>query len=114
MKRKSVAHLDHGLADALDVVGEWWTLLIVWAIKKEACRFEAMHKELGIARNILSDRLRTLEEAGVVEKRLYSDKPKRFEYRLTEMGHDLHGTLTELERWGDTWRRSANATPRAS
>lgn len=110
MKRTSVSHLNHGLADALDVVGEWWTLLVVWAIRKEAHRFEAMQKELGIARNILSDRLRTLVDAGVVEKRLYSQKPERYEYHLTDMGHDLHGVLTELDRWGTTWRRSGDTS----
>lgn len=105
MKRTSVSHLNHGLADALEVVGEWWTLLVVWVIREKTHRFDAMQKELGIARNILSDRLSTLVEAGVVEKRAYSEKPKRYEYHLTPMGHDLHGVLSELNRWGTEWRR---------
>jgi DNA-binding HxlR family transcriptional regulator len=104
MKRTSVAHLNHGIADALEVVGEWWTLLVVWAIREEAHQFEAMQKKLGIARNILSDRLMTLVDAGVVEKRVYSQKPPRHEYHLTDMGKDLHGVLTELEKWGKNWR----------
>lgn len=114
MKRTSVSHLNHGLADALEVVGEWWTLLVVWVIREKTHRFDAMQKELGIARNILSDRLSTLVEAGVVEKRAYSEKPKRYEYHLTDMGHDLHGVLSELDRWGTTWRREDGQTNIAS
>lgn len=105
MKRTSVSHLDHGLADALEIVGEWWTLLVVWAIREEAHRFEELQRRLGIARNILSDRLSTLVGAGVVEKRIYTERPKRYEYHLTPKGDDLHNVLASLEGWGDKWCR---------
>lgn len=111
MKRKSVSHIDNGLADALEVVGEWWTLLVVWAIRNEVHRFEPIQKELDIARNILSDRLKTLETAGVVEKRLYTDRPKRYEYHLTPMGHDLDGVMTALDGWGNKWFRNSASSP---
>lgn len=105
MKRTSLHHLDHGVAHALEIVGEWWTIPVVWAIREEHHRFEDLQKKLGIARNILSDRLGTLVSSGVVEKRQYSHKPPRFEYHLTDMGNDLHGVLVALEGWGDKWCR---------
>lgn len=105
MKRTSVSHLNHGLSDALEIVGEWWTLLVIWSIRQESHKFEEMHNHLGIARNILADRLKTLVNAGVVEKRLYTERPKRYEYHLTPMGHDLQGVLESLSGWGDKWCR---------
>jgi len=103
MKRSSVSHLNTGVASALDVVGEWWSLLVVSAIRHGTHRFEPMQRELGVARNILSDRLVTLVAAGVVEKREYSSKPMRYEYHLTECGRSLFATLDQLEIWGSTW-----------
>lgn len=109
--RKNFDHLDHGLADALGVVGEWWTPLVVWSIYFGANRFEALQTDLGTARNILTDRLNTLVLHGVVEKRQYSEKPRRFEYHLTEMGNELIPVLTNLEVWGNKWMRNgANLT----
>jgi DNA-binding HxlR family transcriptional regulator len=106
--RKNFDHLDHGLADALGVVGEWWTPLVVWAVHQGAYRFEAIQTELGTARNILTDRLNTLVLHGVIEKRQYSEKPRRFEYHLTEMGTELIPFLTSLEVWGNKWMRDGS------
>lgn len=103
--RKGFGHLDHGLADALGVVGEWWTPLVIWTINGGSHRFEEIQFTLGTARNILTDRLNTLVSNGVLEKRRYSDRPLRFEYHLTDMGNDLVPVLTQLERWGDSWLR---------
>jgi DNA-binding HxlR family transcriptional regulator len=112
MKRSSVSHLDHGLAHALDIVGEWWSPLIVRCVMKGSCRFEAMQQELGIARNILSDRLSTLVEAGVLKKEKYQDRPARYEYQLTEMGADLYPVLLSLKAWGDRWVLNGQPKPR--
>lgn len=112
MKRSSVSHLDHGLAHALDIIGEWWSPLIVRSIMKGACRFEAIQQELGIARNILSDRLTTLVGAGVLVKEPYQDRPKRFEYKLTPMGMDLYPVLLSLKSWGDRWVLNGEAKPK--
>jgi DNA-binding HxlR family transcriptional regulator len=103
MKRTSVAHLNCSVAKTLDIVGEWWTLLIVRNLMFGQHRFEAIQSDLGIARNILSDRLSTLVERGIVERTKYQDHPERFEYRLTEAGRDLFPVITALMAWGDKW-----------
>lgn len=98
--RKNFDHLNHGLADALGVMGEWWTPLVVWVINGGAHRFEEIQGGLSIARNILTDRLNTLVTGGVIEKRQYSTKPQRFEYHLTAAGLELVPILQTLEAWG--------------
>jgi DNA-binding HxlR family transcriptional regulator len=103
VKRSSVAHFNCSIARALDVVGEWWTLLIVRDVFMGLRRFEAIQADLGIARNILSDRLSSLVANGVLEKRRYQDHPERYEYVLTEMGRDLVPVLHSLMQWGDRW-----------
>ena len=103
MKRTSVAHFNCSVAQTLEVVGEWWTLLIVRNVMFGQRRFEVIQSDLGIARNILSDRLGTLVEHGVLEKVKYQDAPERFEYRLTEKGRDLFPVIAAMIAWGDKW-----------
>ena len=98
--RKNLDHLGHGLADALGVMGEWWTPLVIWNIDLGSHRFEQLQSSLGIARNILTNRLKTLVEYKIVEKREYSSKPRRYEYHLTSRGEALIPILAELEKWG--------------
>lgn len=107
MKRSSVAHINCSIAQTLDVVGEWWTLLVVRNIMLGQRRFEAIQADLGIARNILSDRLSSLVANGIVEKRKYQDTPERFEYVLTEKGRALFPVIAALMTWGDTWAAPA-------
>ncbi|MFM8794329.1 MAG: winged helix-turn-helix transcriptional regulator [Acidimicrobiales bacterium] len=109
MKRTGLAHIDNGVAAALDVVGEWWTPLVVHCVLLGETRFDAIQSRLGIARNILTDRLNTLVDAGVLERVPYSVRPARNEYRLTEMGHDLHPVLEALEAWGNRWMRPGDS-----
>ena len=101
--RKNFDHINNGLADALGVVGEWWTPLIIHGISNGAHRFEEIQGTLGIARNILTDRLTTLVTHEVVHKQQYSSKPKRFEYHLTEKGIALLPIFTALGTWGEQW-----------
>src|SRR5499426_1804979 len=89
VKRSSVGHFNCSIARALDVVGEWWTLLILRDVFLGLRRFEAIQADLGIARNVLSDRLTTLVDHGVLVRRRYQEHPERHEYVLTEMGRDL-------------------------
>ena len=103
MKRTSVGHLECSVARTLDVVGEWWTLLVIRNLMFGQRRFEAIQADLGIARNILSDRLATLLEHGVVERVKYQDHPERFEYLLTEKGRELFPVVAALMAWGDKW-----------
>jgi DNA-binding HxlR family transcriptional regulator len=100
MKRTSVAHLNCSVAQTLEVVGEWWTLLVVRNLMFGQRRFEAIQGDLGIARNILSDRLGTLVEHGIVDRVKYQDHPERFEYRLTDKGRDLFPVIAALMTWG--------------
>ena len=103
MKRSSVANLPCSIAQTLEIVGDWWTLLIVRNISFGQRRFEAIQADLGIARNVLSDRLSMLVEHGFLERSKYQDSPERFEYRATAKGKDLVGVLFALMAWGDRW-----------
>jgi DNA-binding HxlR family transcriptional regulator len=91
------------VARTLDIVGEWWTLLIVRDIMMGQHRFEGIQADLGIARNILSDRLNTLVAHEIVDRVKYMDHPERFEYRLTAKGRDLFPVIAALMAWGDRW-----------
>jgi DNA-binding HxlR family transcriptional regulator len=103
MKRTSFAGMSCSVARTLDVVGEWWSLLVLRDAFTGVRRFEDFQRSLGIARNILADRLQTLVDYGVLERRLYHERPERYEYRLTEKGFDLYPVLLSLMRWGDRW-----------
>jgi len=94
---------------ALERVGDRWSLLIVEALLDGSRRFNELAEGVGIAPNILTDRLRRLEREGVVVARPYSKRPPRMEYQLTSAGHDLAGALRLLADWGS--RRSEDADP---
>ena len=89
------------VARTVEVVGERWTMLILREAFLGVRRFDAIQRDLGIARNILSDRLGKLVEHGVLERRRYQERPERFEYRLTDRGRDLYPIVVTLMRWGD-------------
>jgi DNA-binding HxlR family transcriptional regulator len=93
----------------LDVVGEWWTLLIVRDALLGARRFEEFCN-IGIAENILSARLDRLVQEGILERRAYQEHPRRHEYVLSEKGRDLLPVIAALGMWGLKWV-SAEATP---
>lgn len=90
------------LARTLEIVGERWSLLVVrdmWI--RGPRRFEQLQRNLLIARNILTDRLETLIEGGIVDRRLYQTGPERYEYFLTESGAELVPALLTFIGWGD-------------
>jgi DNA-binding HxlR family transcriptional regulator len=89
------------IAGALEVVGERWSLLIVRNVFLGLRRFDQIQANLEIARNVLQTRLTRLVEQGVLERRLYQERPPRYEYRLTEKGLDLWPTVVALMQWGD-------------
>ena len=104
MKKVSFAGAECSLARSLDIVGEWWTLLILRDAFLGITRFDELVRRLGIARNVLTARLDTLVEAGVMAKVPYEEGARtRYDYRLTEMGRDLFPVLTALRQWGDRW-----------
>lgn len=88
------------IAQALGVVGEWWTLLIVREVAGGRYRFDELHAELGLSRKILAERLLALVENGVLVKQLYCSRPPRYEYHLTLMGQGLLPVLVALQDWG--------------
>jgi DNA-binding HxlR family transcriptional regulator len=115
MRRKRTGEMDCSIARALDVVGEWWTLLIVRDLGLgDLHRFEQLQQNLGIARNVLTVRLQKLVEHGIVEMRPYQQRPERFEYHLTAKGRDLAQTLYALLAWGDRWTRDGAVVPAAA
>ena len=100
MKLKSFDHFNCSLAQTLSVIGEHWTLLIIRDVFFGLRHFDQFQKDLGIARNVLSTRLKKLVEAGVLEKSAGDGHP---EYRLTEKGLALQPVLLSMTHWGDTW-----------
>lgn len=91
------------LERAIEVLGDRWTAQAIASAFTGIRRFNALQADLGVAPNILSERLARLVDLGVLEKRRYQDKPERFEYVLTEEGRDLFPLILELIRWGDRW-----------
>lgn len=102
-RRTSLEDSSCAIAQALDVVGDWWTLLIVRDTARGVHRFDDLQRELGMSRKVLTERLRLLVEADVLTKVPYQDRPVRHEYRLTPRGHALLPVLIALQDWGDTW-----------
>ena len=93
----------------LDIVGDRWTLLILRDLFRGVRRFSAMQHDLGIARNMLADRLSRLTDAGVVAKVPYQHRPVRYDYVLTPKGLDLSNSLLALMAWGDRWCHDGDA-----
>lgn len=91
------------IARTLDVIGEWWTPLVLREVSFGRRRFEEIQSDLGIARNILADRLATLVDHEILERHPYTERPVRYEYHLTQRGEDLFPVLMSLMAWGDRW-----------
>ena len=103
MLRRDYQGQNCSIARALEVVGERWTLLIVRDVFLGLRKFDEIQENLGIARNVLTDRLNRLVAEGILERVRYSARPERFEYRLTEKGRELNVALTALRQWGDKY-----------
>ncbi len=88
------------IAATLEVIGDPWTLLVIRDAFQGVRRFEQWQERLGVARNVLAARLKTLVAHGVLEPRLYSERPPRNEYVLTAKGKDLYAVLLTLYDWG--------------
>lgn len=103
MRRTSFEHVNCSVAQCLEVIGGWWTMLIVRDLFLGVRRFDAIQERLGISRNVLADRLEHLIAHGIVEGRPYQERPPRHEYALTERGRALWPVLTARREWGDEW-----------
>ncbi|MGP0030280.1 MAG: winged helix-turn-helix transcriptional regulator [Acidimicrobiales bacterium] len=103
MERKSFSDMHCSVAQCLEVVGEWWSMLILRDAFLGVSRFDQFQERLGISRNVLNQRLGHLVEAGVLAKVPYSDHPPRHDYRLTDKGRALWPVLTTMRQWGDAY-----------
>lgn len=92
---------DCSIANAMAVIGERWTLLVLREVFLGVRRFDQIARHTGASRDILAVRLRKLVEAGLLERRQYEEHPPRYEYVLTEGGQALHAVLLTLMDWGD-------------
>jgi DNA-binding HxlR family transcriptional regulator len=101
VERKSFADMNCSVAQCLEVVGEWWSMLIIRDAFMGVSRFDQFQERLGISRNVLNQRLARLVDAGVLVKVPYSEHPLRHDYRLTDKGRDLWPVLTAMRQWGD-------------
>jgi len=111
MARNNIDSLNCSIADALNLIGEWWTILILRESFFGSCRFEEFQQHLGIARNILTARLNKLCDSGILERVPVKEGAKRHEYKLTSMGRDLHPILIALTQWGDRWLHESDGAP---
>ncbi len=91
------------VAQCLEVVGEWWSLLIIRDAFLGVTRFDEFRARLGISRIVLNQRLAGLVQNGVLVKVLYSEHPPRHDYRLTDKGKDLWPVLTTMRQWADKY-----------
>ena len=101
MQRKSFGDMQCPIARSLDRVGEWWSMLILRDASLGLTRFDQFQESLGIAPNILTRRLGKLVEAGLLDRRRYSERPPRYEYLLTQAGRDFRPVLWALLAWGN-------------
>ncbi|MEU7218625.1 winged helix-turn-helix transcriptional regulator [Nocardia iowensis] len=103
MRRTSFEDMNCSLAQCLEVVGEWWTLLIIRDALFGVTRFDDFRARIGIASNVLTQRLEHLVEHGILTREPYQDNPVRHDYRLTPKGRSLWLVVTAMRQWGDEW-----------
>jgi len=108
MRNTSFASMHCSLAQSLELIGDWWTPLVLRDLYLGLDRFDQFVTDLGISRNLLTDRLNTLMDGGLVVRTPYQDNPVRYAYALTEAGCEFVPILFALTAWGDRW-----ATPPA-
>ena len=109
MKRTSFESMPCPVARAADSLSDSWNVLILREAFYGSARFDEFETALGIASNTLTRRLKDLVEAALLEKRLYNDKPPRYEYVLTEKGRDMRPVILTLMAWGNK-----HASPKGS
>ncbi|UIJ45210.1 helix-turn-helix transcriptional regulator [Sphingomonas cannabina] len=109
--REPLRDLACSLPAALEAMGERWSFLILRASFNGLYHFEEFQSELGIARNILANRLARLVSHGILERRALPDDRRKIEYRLTEKGMALLPTMVALRQWGERWETGVPASP---
>ncbi len=111
MKKVSFAEMHCSLARTLDRIGDWWAPLIIRDVYLDVRRFDEIVEDLGISRNLLTRRLTSLVQSGVLTRVPYQTRPTRYEYHLTEAGRELMPAILALSAWGDKWAAPAEGKP---
>ena len=111
MRQTSFAAFHCSLARSLDVVGDWWSPLILRDVFAGLRRFDEIVEDIGISRNLLTNRLAALVEDGILTAAPYGPHPNRLEYTLTDAGLELASVLMALTAWGDKWQTPEGGPP---
>jgi DNA-binding HxlR family transcriptional regulator len=111
MPRTSFADMTCSIARTLDATGDWWSPLILRDVHLGITRFDELRRDLGISRQVLAERLERLVDHGVLERRAYSERPRRHDYLLTEKGRGLVDVLLAMVAWGDRWTAGEQGPP---
>ena len=111
VRQRSFADMSCSLARSLELVGDWWSPLVLRDLHLGLNRFDQLVADLGISRNLLAARLDALVAGGVVEREPYSARPVRYRYTLTQAGRELVPVLLALTAWGDRWATPDGGPP---
>lgn len=111
MRWNDLSNVSCSVARATSVVGDRWTLLVLRDCFMSVRRFEDFERRLGIARPVLSQRLKKLVAEGVLDRVRYEERPARYEYRLTAKGRDLYPVIRTLTAWGDKYLMDDTGPP---
>lgn len=111
MRKTNLGRMQCSLARGLDRMGDWWSPLIIRDLYAGIVRFDEIVEDLGISRNLLARRLKTLERKKLIVRTPYQQRPARYEYRLSEAGRDLVPVLLALTAWGDRWAQPKEGAP---
>jgi DNA-binding HxlR family transcriptional regulator len=103
MRRTRFDDWDCSIARSVDILGDWWTPMVIRSALLGARRFEQFTEGLGIPRNVLSERLNRLVAEGIMTKVEYQERPVRHEYRLTAKGIALYPVIVTMLEWGNEW-----------
>lgn len=103
MKRQDFSQWPCSIARVSDMIGDGWTPLVLRDVAAGFRTFNEMQSNLGVSRNTLTQRLNHLVQAGMLERKRYSQKPERFEYVLTRMGEEFVPVIIAMATWGDKW-----------
>ena len=111
MKRTPFADWPCSVARTVDILGDWWTPLVLRESYLGVRRFDDFQHGLGIGRNILTQRLGRLVDEGLLARRPYQERPLRHEYVLTDKGRDFYPVMAAITRWGDAWLDGGEGPP---
>ena len=111
MRRTRFADWDCSIARATDILGDWWTPLVVRSALLGVRRFDDFVEMLGIPRNVLTERLARLVDEGILTKVAYQERPVRYEYRLTDKGVGLYPVIVALLEWGNEFLEWPDGVP---